>query len=265
MDEASKKYTVFEALGGTLRWNVMPFGLKQAPGIWSAYADWVFDRIHLDEQLRKEFGVIPKPESWLGVYMDDIITYGHTKEVIIRYNSIVLRACELNSFTVNWKKSEPHTQKALFCRFVVNKERCQIDPAKHKMLQEYPRPTSAKTGIKWRATLQFNRKHYARVHTIIESITKMFKRGVKWEWGAAQEKAWQAWLSIVPEILDRYDPDLQLHIETGASTSGWAAVYYQVHHDGEETILEFRGVLFNDVERKATTSEWEFLVMANAA
>jgi hypothetical protein len=33
----------------------------------------------------------------------------------------------------------------------------------------------------------------------------------------------------------------------------------------ESIILEFRGGLFNDAERKATTSEREFLAMSNAA
>lgn len=189
MDEGSKKYTTFEALGRTFRWNVMPFGLKQAPGIWSAYAAWVFDRVHLDERITKEFGTVKNPDQWLCVYMDDILTYANTRQEMERYNAIILRTCELHGFTVNWEKSEPHVQEALFCRVLIGQNGCKIDPAKYKMLQEYPRPTSAKMGIKWRATLQFNRKHYARLHTIIEPITKMFKKVVKWEWGTEQETA----------------------------------------------------------------------------
>lgn len=98
----------------------------------------------------------------------------------------------------------------------------------------------------------------------MEPITKMFKKGVKWEWGPQQEEAWQRWLKLVPEILHKFDPTLQLHIETNASNSGWAAVYYQVDHLGEEKILEFRGGLFNEAERKSTASEREFLAMTNA-
>jgi len=265
MTEESTKYTTFEATGRTCGWKIMRFGLKQAPEIWSACLAWIFDSIHLDEELRTEFRPIAKPETWLCVYMEDSLTYADTKEEIIRYNSKILRACENHGFTVNWKKSTPHAEKVLFCGFEFSKEGCQIDPDKHRLLHQYPRPMSAKTGIKWRATLQFNPKHYAKVHGIIEPITRMCKKNVKWEWGTEQEQAWQEWLKIVPQILSKYDPDLQLHLETDASTSSWAAVYYQVDHQGEEQILEFRGGLFNEAERKATTLEREFLTMANAA
>jgi len=190
---------------------------KQAPGIWSAYVNKLFSSLHLREDIRKEFGPIKNPVEWLGVYMDDLIIYTNTMEEMRRYNSIILRTCEIQGFTVNWKKSELHQTTIKHCGFELSPEGLQIDPDKHEILQSYPRPTSAKTGIKWRATLQFNRKHYADVQRIIEPIMKMFKKGVNWEWAPQQEEAWQRWLKIVPEILHKFDPTLQLHIETDAS------------------------------------------------
>lgn len=265
IDPEHRKYTAFDALGRIFQWNVMLFGPKQAPGIWSAYVKKVFSSLHLREDLRKEFGPIKNPEEWLGVYMDDLIIYTHDMESMIRYNSIILRACEIHGFTVNWKKSELHKKTIKYCGFELSPEGLRIDPDKHKALQEYPRPSSAKTGIKWRATLQFNRKHYADVQRVIDPITKMFKKGVKWESGTEQEEAWQRWMAVVPEILHKFDPTLDLHIETDASNSGWAAVYYQVDHHGEEKSLEFRGGLFNEAERRASASEREFLAKTNAA
>lgn len=99
-----RKYTAFEALGRIFQWNVMPFGPKQAPGIWSAYVNKVFGSLHLREDLRKEFGPIEHVSKWLGVYMDDLLISTNTMEEMRRYNSIVLRACEIQGFTVNWKK-----------------------------------------------------------------------------------------------------------------------------------------------------------------
>jgi hypothetical protein len=71
-------------------------------------------------------------------------------------------------------------------------------------------------------------------------------------------------MAVVPEILHKFDPKMDLHIETDASNSGWAAVYYQLNHQGEEKILEFRGGLFNKAERRASASEREFQAMTNA-
>jgi len=71
IDPEHRKYRAFEALGRMFQWNMMPFGPKQAPGIWSAYIEKVFESIHMDEELRKEFRPIRNPREWLCVYMDD--------------------------------------------------------------------------------------------------------------------------------------------------------------------------------------------------
>jgi hypothetical protein len=177
----------------------------------------------------------------------------------------VLRTCEKHGFTVNWKKSEHLRYTISFCGFELNKTALRIDPDKYKLLQEYPRPKSANTGIKWRATLEFNRRYYKDVQQIIEPITNMFKHGVKSKLETEQEDAWQEWLRLVPSIRHQHDSLLPLHIDTDASNSAWAAVYYQVDTQGEEIIMELRGGLLNDAERKAMMSEREFLAMSNAA
>jgi hypothetical protein len=88
--------------------------------------------------------------------------------------------------------------------------------------------------------------------------------GIKWQWNHQQETSWQEWMKTVPEILHRHDTTKTLHIETSVSNEGWAAMYFEVNEQGEEKILAFRGGLFNPAERKSSTSEREFLAMANS-
>jgi hypothetical protein len=40
------------------------------PGIWSAYVAWIFDIIHLEEDIRKEFPRVMNPNEWLAVVME---------------------------------------------------------------------------------------------------------------------------------------------------------------------------------------------------
>lgn len=82
------------------QWNAMPLGLIQAPAIWSSHVAWLFDRVHLDPDLRKKFGDIPHPVKWVFQYMDDRLVYGDTAEEMTRYNGIILRTCEKHGFTV---------------------------------------------------------------------------------------------------------------------------------------------------------------------
>jgi len=63
MKGKSKRYTTCKGLGRTFQWNVMHFGLIQAPGIWSASVAWVFDRVQLEKMRKWELRTIQNPRE----------------------------------------------------------------------------------------------------------------------------------------------------------------------------------------------------------
>ena len=76
MDEKAKKHTAFSTpSGGTYQFNVMPFGLKGAPG--------TFQRLMSQE-------VLAGLQDMCRVYLDDVIIYSQSWEEHLQHLARVL-------------------------------------------------------------------------------------------------------------------------------------------------------------------------------
>jgi hypothetical protein len=81
-------------------------------------------------------------------------------------------------------------------------------------------------------------KDYAR---IVEPLTKLTRRDVKWQWKAEQEHAFQTVKEMLTSrpVLAIFDPHLPTELHTDASSAGLGAILFQEHNGKQRVVAYF--------------------------
>ena len=87
LDEDSKPWTAFSCRCGLYEWNVMPFGLKNAPQIFQRMMDKIFGKY-----------------SFILVYIDDILVFSKTFHEHIKHLELAFEELINNGLIVSRKK-----------------------------------------------------------------------------------------------------------------------------------------------------------------
>lgn len=85
------------------------------------------------------------------------------------------------------------------------------------------------------------RKFMCNYAKIVEPLTRLVRKSVKWEWRVEQKKSFEIikeMLSSKP-ILAVYDPELPTDLHTDASSIGVAGVLLQEHKDGNKRVVGY--------------------------
>jgi len=124
-DKRTKEATAFITPFGIYQWNVMPFGLSDAPPHFQAFMNAIlFDKI--------KNGVL--------VYLDDVLIYGQTKEECLKNTKWVLRQFRKNKLFCKIKKCEFFPEVTTYLRFEVSNG--SYVPKNTNALNNLPKPTS---------------------------------------------------------------------------------------------------------------------------
>ena len=119
--------TAFRTRYGHYEFLVMSFGLTNAPAAFMELMNGVF-RPYLD--------------SFVIVFIDDILVYSKTEEDHVRHLRIVLQRLREEKLYAKFSKCEFWLTSVTFLGHVVSKEGIRVDPAKIEAVRGWTRPTS---------------------------------------------------------------------------------------------------------------------------
>ena len=125
--EGDQWKTAFITPDGLYEWIVMPFGLKNAPATFQAYMSRVIDK---------------KFEDYTAVYLDDILIFSPDIETHTRHLTAVLQRLSEFNLIVKAEKCSFAAKKIKYLGYIVSKGKVEMDPAKVKVISDYPTPTS---------------------------------------------------------------------------------------------------------------------------
>lgn len=101
--EENRFKTAFIILAGHYEWNVMPFGLKDAPSKFQNVMDWVF-----------------KPYfDWLIVYIDDVLIFSKSVEEHFKHVQIFRQVVKRSGLVLSKKKMELFQTKIKFLGYTI--------------------------------------------------------------------------------------------------------------------------------------------------
>ena len=247
LTEETKEVTAFTTPMGLFQWKVMPFGLVNAPA--------VFTRM-MRKLLNGVKGVVN--------FMDDILIASETWEDHLAQLREVLTRLKQANLTARPTKCLVGFPNLEFLGFVVGEGIKRPEQGKVEKMLNSPRPTT-KTGVRSLLGLVgFYREFVPNFAAITSPLSDMIKEGAptKVEWTGAAEKA----LDTVKERLGSY-PILKLPdfsktfiLRTDASGTGLGAVLLQ-EFDGKPFPVRYASRKLSKCEQGYATVEKECLAV----
>jgi hypothetical protein len=254
MDPESKKKTAFITHEGLYEFNVMPFGLVNAPATFQRMMN------HIISNLRWQSAM---------VYLDDIIIYSKTfAQHLIDLAQILQRLRDAGL------KLQP--SKCYFARteinylgFVVSQEGIKANADKLRVVAQFPVPQSQKHISAFLGLTGYYRRliqNYAFIASPLTNLLKNEYKGIKiptiWskECTDAFELLKHTLMSAPVLAYPDYSGQSQFVIDTDASDIGIAATLSQIR-DGVERPIAYASRTLSKAELKWNTTEKEALAI----
>lgn len=214
IEEEDRAKTAFTTSRGHYEYMVMPFGLKNAPSVFSRL---MAITLH---------GLIGLSAL---VYLDDIVIYSKDEDEHFEKLGQVLERLREAKLKVKLPKCKFFQEKIRFLGHNISAEGISMHESHFDPIKKYPTPKNRKGVQKFLGLASYFRMFIPEFGKIANPITDLLKKDVPYVWGPEQEKAFkelkQALLN--PPVLAYPVFDKPFFIATDASDTALGAVLMQ--------------------------------------
>ena len=248
MNDEDKKKTAFTTKFGLYEFNVMPFGLCNAPA--------TFQRL-MDKLLASYRG------KFVEVYLDDITIFSTTFELHCQHVEIILDALRQANLMLNAEKCFFFLPEVKLLGHVINREGIQPDEDKIIKVRDYPVPTTIRQLRGFLGLASYYRKFIKGFSTIAKPLNKLLEKEALYLWTEEQQKSFETLKKhlISAPILRYPDFEKPFYLHTDASGTGIGAVLAQKDDDNKEYAVAYASRSLNKAERNYATTEQECLAV----
>ena len=252
LDEQSKEYTAFTTPHGHWQFNVLSFGLKNAP---SAFQRGMKD-------LLAEF-----PWKKVIVYVDDILIMENTFEEHVGLVSQVLNTLLQHGVKIKMDKCEWATSSVEFLGHVVSSSGVSKTKQFVEKVTNFPMPETVQQLREFLGLVNFKRKflqHCSKIQRPLSALTGGSKNK-KLNWTTEMIQAFDELKQLMKEDIELAFPDYshgaeKIELWVDASQIGAGACLTQVQN-GEIRIIAFASMTFDDAQRNYCILEKELSAM----
>lgn len=248
--EQDKQKSAFVTSDGLFEFNVLPFGLSNAPATFQRTINSILGALRWDMCL---------------VYLDDIIVYSQSFDRHIQHLDLVLNALEKANVKLNISKCSVARKQLDYLGFRITQNGIKPTTTNVNKVLEFPTPTSAKAAYSFIQMAQFYRRFIADFSTIAAPLNVFKSKNAKFVWTTECQKSFDILrkkLSQYP-LLGFYDPKskLKLKINTDASNAGIGGVLHQITRNGHAQPIQYLSRSLSTREKKYSVIEKECLAM----
>ena len=226
--EEDRPKTTFTTRYGNYMFNVLPFGLCNAPSTFMYLINTV---------------LAPYTDEFVIAYLDDLLIYSKTLEEHYQHLKLVLDRLRENKLFCKLSKCVFFQSNVPFLGFIVGRDGIQVDPAKVEAVKNWKTPTSLTETRSFLGFAGFYRRFIANFSAIAAPITALTKtaNGIKFKWNDEAEKAFNKLkeMLIKAPVLIVADPSLPYVLQTDCSGFAIGAVLQQDHGNGLQPISFF--------------------------
>jgi transposase InsO family protein len=247
MDEESIPKTAFACSEGFFEFNVMPFGLCNAPATFQRAMNSVLAGL-----------------TWKCclVYMDDILVFSRDFDDHVRAVKLVMDRLLDQGLLLKFKKCSFLKKSILFLGHIVKAEGIQPDPSKVSRLREFPKPTNPTEVRAFLGLAGYYRKFVRNFGTLAAPLYELTeKKGFVWTVEA--QKSYDVLRSTLSESAILHHPDFchPFILDTDASEIGMGIVLSQKDDQENERIIAMDSRKFTSAELKWHIREKEALAI----
>jgi hypothetical protein len=210
--------TAFRTRYGHFQYNVMPFGLENAPATFQNMMNDIL-RDMLDA------GTV--------VYIDDILIYSETEEQHVELVREVLSRLEKHSLAIEPEKCFWHQEKVDFLGYVVSAKGIEMATDKVETILKWREPQNVTEVQSFLGFANFYRRFIQDYSKVAKPLTDLTSKSLEWNWTRECKMAFKLLkrrFTSAP-ILVHYDPDLPIVVECDASDFAIGAILSQKVND----------------------------------
>ncbi|BBG93431.1 transposable element gene, partial [Prunus dulcis] len=206
--------TAFRTRYGHYEFLVMPFGLTNAPAAFMDLMNRVFRR-YLDR--------------FVIVFIDDILVYSKSRKAHMKHLELVLKTLRRKKLFAKFSKCQFWLDSVNFLGHVISADGVYVDPQKVEAVVNWPQPTSVTEVRSFLGLAGYYRRFVEGFSTIAAPLTRLTRKGVKFEWSDECEKSFnelKTRLTTAP-VLALPDDSGNFVIYSDASQQGLGCVLMQ--------------------------------------
>ncbi|PHJ26048.1 retrotransposon ty3-gypsy subclass [Cystoisospora suis] len=244
--EEDKAKTAFSTRFGLYEWNVMPFGLANAPSVFQSVMHEVLGDL-LDKTVV--------------VYLDDILIFSRSADEHEQHLREVLNRLRRYKLYANKGKCEFYRDSVLFLGFVLSGEGLAPDPQKVEALLKWRMPLTDKHEVKrFYGLASYYRMFVPDFASLALPLTRLLRKDAPFTWGPSEQQAVDKLRELLchPPVLALPDFDKVFILYTDASDGALGAVLAQ-EHEGREKPVAFLSRALATQERNYPVRDKELL------
>ena len=247
MDEESKAKTAFCTKYGLYQFNVMPFGLCNAPGTFERLMETVLRGMQWERAV---------------LYLDDIIIFSSSvSEQMDRLEEVFGRLQKAN-LTLKPSKCHFFQKKVEFLGHIVDKEGVHTDPKKIEAIQKWTIPTRVKEVRAFLGITGYYRRFIRDYGKIAKPLHQLTEKGNGFKWTEETNQAFEDLKSaLVKAPILGYPSQREedtFVLDTDASNCHIGAVLSQ-RQEGQEKVIAYGSKVLTKAERNYCVTRRELL------
>ncbi|GES76231.1 enzymatic polyprotein, putative [Rhizophagus clarus] len=248
MVEEDKEKTVFICSKGLYEYNVMPFGLKNAPG--------TFQRL-MNEILSEYIG------EFVVVYIDNIMIYSKSFKEHMEHLEKVLRKLKEKNIILKLKKCKFGERNIEFLGHIVGRDGLKPEEKKIEKIRNMERPRNIKEIRSFLGLCSYYRKFVKDFSRIAKPISNLVRKNVEFKWEKKQQEAFEELKKRLMEYPVLIQPDFnrKFILMTDASGEGLGAVLGQKDENEKERVIAYARRSLTGAETNYAITDLECLAV----
>ncbi|KAG1941111.1 interleukin-1 receptor accessory protein-like 1-A [Pimephales promelas] len=245
VDPKDKHKTAFITRQGLFEFNVLSFGLCNAPSTFQRLMDLVLADLQWTTCL---------------VYLDDIIVFGRTFGEHLQRLDEVLGKLRHANLKVKPSKCSLFASQVRYLGHVISAEGIRADPAKIDVVRQWPVPKNQTEVRSFVGLASYYRRFIEGFAEIARPLHRLTEKGRKFKWGDECQRAFSQLKTalVTTPVLAYPDPHKTFILDTDASDMGIGAVLSQ-EMDGLERVVAYASRALTKQERRYATTKKELL------
>jgi len=247
LEECDKEKTAFATYNGLYEFNVLAFGLCNAPATFQRLMSLLLANLQWEICL---------------VYLDDVLIFSRTFDEHIDRLRIVFTKLRDAGLKLRKDKCTFAQSQTTYLGYVISKNGIEPDAKKIESVQSFPRPTDVTKLKSFLGLCSYYRRYVRDFAIIAEPLHVLLRKNTKFVWNPACETAFLSLKQALCSAPVLIYPDFikEFLLQTDASGTGIAAILAQ-EIDGLEHPIAFASRSLTDAERNYPVYELEALAI----
>ena len=173
MDEKDKEKTAFACHKGLFEFNVMPFGLSNAPAVFQELMSVVLQGCN----------------DFSTAYLDDIMIFSPTLEEHLEHICVIFDRLRQHNLKLKLKKCSFLKSETHYLGFVISEEGIKPDQKKVEAIRSLPVPTCVREVRSFIGMCSYYRRFIPNFSQIAEPIIALTRKYAHFKWSDTHQKA----------------------------------------------------------------------------